>query len=135
MSANHSNGEQATYGKTDSRFIGVHRSNLKSDLIEITEDKLENILMKHESKLGLKKAWIAPLGLLLTIVATLISAEFKDALGVPKATWSAFFILAALLSAVWLVASVVRLVMGRKECSIDALIAQVKNSSGEPPVT
>ena len=36
----------------ESKFVDKHRSNVKSDLIEITEDKLENILLKH-----LKKNW------------------------------------------------------------------------------
>ena len=39
---------KATYsGSDDSRFVGEIRSNVKSDVIEITADKLENILLKH----------------------------------------------------------------------------------------
>ena len=34
----------------ESKFVDKHRSNVKSDLIEITEDKLENILLKHLKK-------------------------------------------------------------------------------------
>ena len=40
------------------KFVGQVCINTQSDLIEITEDKLENILIKHLKYLSLKKSFI-----------------------------------------------------------------------------
>ena len=39
---------------SNSKFVDKIRSNTKSDLIEITEDKLENILLKQFLKKSIK---------------------------------------------------------------------------------
>ena len=64
-------------GDSDSRFVDKHRRNTKSDLIEITEDKLENILLKHLSKLEMQKRWLLPFSILLSVSLTLASANFR----------------------------------------------------------
>jgi|SRR5690554_6300445 len=115
----------------ESRFIAERRSNVKSDLIEITEDKLENILLKHLKKMGVRKGWIAPLGLFISVILANISATFDQKFGVPASTWEAVFILAAIGSGIWLVASLLAMWLNWKESKIDFLICQIKNSEQE----
>jgi len=115
----------------ESRFIAERRSNVKSDLMEITEDKLENILLKHLKKMGVRKGWIAPLGLFISVILANISATFDQKFGVPASTWEAVFILAAIGSGIWLVASLLAMWLNWKESKIDFLICQIKNSEQE----
>jgi hypothetical protein len=118
----------------DSRFVNKKTSNIKSDLIEITEDKLENILLKHLKKMGTRKGWIAPLGLFISVVLANTTAIFAEKFGIPSSTWEALFILSAIASGIWLAVSIVMIFVNWKESSIECLIGQVKNSSAEKGV-
>lgn len=125
--------QPATYeteGGAEEKFVDKRRSNVKSDLIEITEDKLENILLKHLSKLEIRKGWVAPLGVFVSVLLATLSATFNDKFGIIAATWEAIFLLVVAVSAVWLVVSLVRMVANWKQSSIDFLICQIKRVDG-----
>jgi hypothetical protein len=49
-----------------------------------------------------KRNWIAPLGILVTIIVTLVTSDFKN-VGLNAATWQSMFIIAGLISLGWLV--------------------------------
>jgi hypothetical protein len=44
---------------------------------------------------------VGPLGILLAVVLALVTADFKNALGVPQGAWEGMFLLAALVAAIW----------------------------------
>ena len=46
-------------------------SNVDQVVIHITEDRLRLILGDYESRIGERRAWLAPLGVFVTILATL----------------------------------------------------------------
>ncbi len=115
----------------DGRFVRNRRSNVKSDLIEITEDKLENILLKHLNKMLIRKSWITPFTLLVTIVLVLISATFKDKFGVASSVWEAIFIVGTIISVGWLLFTVRKIYSNYKFSSIDDLILVIKDSKRE----
>ncbi len=112
----------------DSKFIDQRRTNVKSDLIEITEDKLENILLKHLHRLGVRKSWITPLSLLVTIILANLSATFGDKFGIKGSVWEAFFLLVTIGSSIWLVVSIILIIINWKESSLTNLIAIIKNA-------
>ena len=114
-----------------SKFINQRRTNVKSDLIEITEDKLENILLKHLQQLELRKAWKTPLMLLVTIILANLTATFGNKFGIEGAVWEAFFLLITIASGVWLVVSIVRIIARWKKSSLANLIAIIKNARDE----
>ncbi|WP_323775121.1 hypothetical protein [Alcanivorax sp.] len=114
--------------ENESRFISERRSNVKSDLIEITEDKLENILLKHLKRMGTRKGWLAPLGLCISFILANVSATFSAKFGIPASTWEAVFILAAIGSSIWLLVSIVSMCANWKESSTDSLISKIKAS-------
>src|SRR5438552_360925 len=87
----------------------VH-SNVNQEIVVTTVDKLRLCLMRNYAHLTAKTAWTTPLGVLLTLAATLCAAEFRDTLGIKKEYWWALFMLAAASAAAWLVASLYRLV-------------------------
>src|SRR5687767_14430668 len=109
----------------ENRFIDNRRSNVKSDLIEITEDKLEIILMKHIERMQLRKRWLLPLGFLVSVVLTLTTAQFNDSLGLKADVWHAFFLLLAIGSGIWLVVDLITLIRCWGKSTLDYLISQI----------
>lgn len=75
--------------------------NLSQEAIVITEDKVRLCLIAHLKALEAKKDWIAPAGVLLTIVGTFATTTFHDA-GLSAATWQAVVIIAGVMTLVWL---------------------------------
>ena len=120
---------EATYTfEAEDKYVDKHYANVKSDVIEITHDKLENVLLKFYQKHLLRFAWFNPLSLGIGLALTLTTADFKaNALGIEGATWKAIFILALCGSAIWLVISLFRLVIGWNETSLEFLIDRIKN--------
>lgn len=93
-----------------SRSITV-TTNLDMNIVVTTRDKISNALHEMLPKFTRRTAWVAPAGLSLTLVTTLLSASFKDPLfGVDAAVWNAIFLLGAFASGVWLVTSLVMLI-------------------------
>ena len=119
----------ATYTYTgEDKFVDKRYANVKSDVVEITHDKLENVLLKFYQKHLLRSAWFNPLSLGIGLALTLTTAEFKAvALGIDGATWKAVFILALLASVAWLTVNVFRLATSWRETSIGYLINRIKN--------
>ena len=112
----------------DSKFINQIRSNVKSDLIEITADKLENILLKHMSKVGVRKSWLTPLALFLTVLLANLTATFSKKFGIDGPVWQAIFILGTIVSLVWLLFIIFRIWACWKTCSLEHLISIIKNA-------
>lgn len=119
----------ATFSSTgDEKFVDKRYANLKSDVVEITHDKLENVLLKFYEIHLLRTAWFNPLSLGIGVALTLTTADFKkEALGIEGATWKAIFLLALIFSLIWLVVNLSRLAINWRETSIDALINKIKN--------
>lgn len=86
--------------------------NIGQKYVTTTEDKIRICLQKHLPHITLNKQnheWIAPTGVLLTLIATLVTtSEFKDFI-IPKHVWHATFILAVVFSFAWLLRSLYKL--------------------------
>lgn len=123
----------ATYTSgNDDRYVDKHYANVKSDIIEITHDKLENVLLKFYERRLLLSAWFNPFSIILSVALTLTTAEFKATVfSIEGPTWKAIFLVALFLSIAWLVFLWVKLLMYRNETSIESLINRIKNV-GEP---
>ena len=91
-------------------------------VIKITVDRLSLILHKHASSIEERKGWIAPLGILITILVVLLTANFKDIIWSPD-TWAALFVLSAGLSFLWLIKSLWKAYQSE---TIDNLIEKIK---------
>ena len=114
-----------------SEFVDQIRSNIKSDLIEITEDKLENILLKHLKKMAITQSWITPASLFLTILLIFLTANFKDFAGLDKSVWTALFVLLLIGTFFWSIYSIYQAITNTKKTSIDYLIREIKNKRDE----
>jgi len=116
-----------SYNRKTVNVSTVH-SNLEQQLIQITEDKLENILLKHIKSLNIKDSWISPTSIFITVVIAKTTATFDESLGLSAATWEAFFILLGVASLGWLGRNVVKIYKTREHSSIKHLICKIKNS-------
>lgn len=114
----------------DSKFIAQVRSNVKSDLIEITEDKLEVILLKHLRSCDTRWSWIAPLSVFLSLLLAIITTTFVDSLQLKADTWHAIFILLCAASGGWLLVSLIRMLWFWNSASIAFLITTIKKADG-----
>jgi hypothetical protein len=113
-------------------LAGTMYTNVKSDIIQITHDKLENVLIKFYQNYPLRSAWFNPFSLAITIILTLSTTDFKaNALGLDAATWKSIFHLVLVASVIWLGYNLLKLFIARKKISLEYLIGQIKNST--PP--
>jgi hypothetical protein len=99
-----------TTGLTDQVIQGstVH-SNVAQEFIVTTRDKLELCLNHHKEKVEARQQWPVPFGIFITVLLTLLTADFKEkALGIPKDIWFTIFLMVGALSAVWLVYSLLK---------------------------
>jgi hypothetical protein len=90
-------------------------------------DKLKNQLIEYQELLKSKIDWVTPLGILITIIAALVVADFKDTLGIKADIWNAVFILSLFISFVWLIVSIYRSYKASKNSNIDKLVEKIRN--------
>jgi len=115
----------------DSKFIDKRRINTKSDLIEITEDKLENILLKHLEKISIRKAWVVPLSIFITVLLANLTSTFTKKFGISGEIWEALYLLLSIGSGVWLLVSLLRAFATKEKGTIPELVAVIKNSESQ----
>ena len=73
-------------------------SNTKSSIIKVTEDKLIIALNRYILKIKKSKDWIGATATSLSILATLLTSDFHDAIGISKAHWEVVFGIALVVS-------------------------------------
>lgn len=114
---------------SDTRFVKQICTNTQSDLIEITEDKLEIIFIKFLSKYTKSKYWVTSLTVVLTILIAILTADFnKDFLSISKDIWSAIFYLGLFLSFILFIYSMYFAIKHRNDIKIEKLLKTIKNN-------
>ncbi len=113
---------------SNNKFINKKCCNTKSDLIEITEDKLENILSRFISNLRKVQIWLTPLSLFITILISILTAEFnKEFIGISKEIWTAIFYICLVASFIWLIVSIIYSICFYKKTRLKNVIGEIKN--------
>jgi hypothetical protein len=112
------------YSQIQAPIRQVH-TNLDQEVIQITEDKLRLVLNEHLAHISNRQGWIAPLGLLVAIVTTLVTSTFRD-VGLKSPTWEAIFWLVGVATSVWLIRSSFRALHAP---TLDDVVERVKNRS------
>lgn len=109
------------------QLVSVERVslNVKQSVIVTTEDKIRLSLDSYLRSSQRHTDWVAPLSLLITIIATLVTATFND-LGLSSATWKAIFVIAGIGSAIWLIKALLAL---RNMTTIEELIDEIKTGN------
>jgi hypothetical protein len=103
--------------------------NLEQVVIVTTEDKLRICLQNAIAHLGTKREWWTPVALLVTLALTLTTAEFKDQLAIPAATWKAFFLFLTVASLIWTIVAIWKAF--RVKVSVESIISEIKQQPSE----
>lgn len=106
--------------------VNRYHKNVSQEVVEITTDRLRIILSKHIKNVEKEKDWQVSLGILLALSASLLTADFKAALGVEAGVWKSLFILGTIASSVWLFICVIRLFQKQ---NLDDLIKKITNEN------
>lgn len=80
--------------------------NLKQTCILTTEDKIRLCLNEHLQKMSKKTSWAAPLGIFVTLIASLLTTDtFHPILGLSGENWHSIFIFSSFLVLIWFIKS------------------------------
>jgi len=118
---NNDNHDSYNLGDIDAVEVSI---NTGQRIIATTEDKLRLQLMLNRDDIQSREKWIAPFGVALTLLLTLITTDFHD-FGLAAAVWHAIFIISLLLAIFWLIRT---LVQRPKRQSIEQFISKIKYS-------
>lgn len=105
------------------KVVDVH-VNVDQELIQITEDKLRLILKDHLESTTQSGGWIAPFGIIVSIITTFCTAKFDNFLGLNPDFWKALFVFVGIASLVWLIIAINK---QSKAMSFNDFIDRVKN--------
>ena len=105
--------------------VKIIHSNLEQEVIQITEDKLRLSLNEYLVRIEKSKDWIAPFGILLTLLVTFETADFKEFFFSIE-TWKAVYLIATIGSIGWLIQA---LYSRLSSISVDDLISKIKDPS------
>lgn len=101
--------------------------NISQAVIITTEDKIRICLDKHVKTAERKQSWIAPAGILLAVITTLVTTSFQPVL-LKAETWQALFIVVGVGSLVWLLLSL-RYAFG--SLTTDQIIQELRPTSNQ----
>jgi len=103
--------------------------NVAQEFIMITEDKTYRCLREWKDSIETRNTWIAPVSLLVPLVLTFVTADFKDAFGIAKNTWQAVFMIGIVLASLWTISEIVKLVKQRGSPTVEELIQDLKKGA------
>ena len=111
---------------TEFKYIENERQNIKTDLITITKDKLENILLKYSDQSKKRPDWKTPFSVFITTLLSVLTSDFNDFL-LQKENWKVLYILIIICSFISFLVNLIRCIKNSKRNSIDSLINQIAN--------
>ena len=103
--------------------IEDHR-NTDQSLIHITEDKLRLILTQHHVGIPDKNQWQTPLSILIAIIITFCTTDFKNAFGLEKQVWKALFLVSLISTFAWTIYAAWK---AWKAPKLEDVITRIKN--------
>lgn len=96
--------------------------NVSQEVIVTTEDKIRLCLSRHLNRMEKKSGWIAPLGVFITIIITLVTTSFNKVIFEPL-TWEAIFIISGIITSGWLIYSIIQALKSKR---IEDVIEELK---------
>ena len=119
------------FAEVQQKFKEYNKVHFEKILIT-NEDELYKYLSKHLKYIKKGRGWIAPLSILITIVAVFSTSTFKSSFGLNPDTWPAIFVIIGVISFIWFVLSMMSVIKERKSKEIENIvkdiITELKNS-------
>lgn len=111
---------------TNNPMVDKFYDNTQSNIIRITEDKLQVILYKNKEAIERKSNFLTPLTLLISLILTLFTSNFKDFLTISKNTWQGFYMFCVLALFIWLC---IELKNKKKIISVEELLENIRTQN------
>lgn len=111
--------------KAQESFVGDVITVVSSDLIKITEDKLENILNKNVQKMKKPKDILTSFGLCISLYSLVFEANLNDIGGFSGETIRGFFLLLLVISIFFFLCTVFNSIFNRVTAS--NIIREIKH--------
>ena len=108
-----------------SKNLTIH-TNVNQEIIITTADKIKIVLIDTKEILTSQRDWWTPFGLTVSFIATLCTADFKETFGMSKDFWHALFVLFTIVSIIWLIKSVIKLIRNWGKNDLNSIIEQIK---------
>lgn len=106
--------------------------NTNRNIIIISDDKLELNAMKFKNCIESRAGLLGWGGMLVSVILTLVTADFHDLLGVSNSVIHAFFYLVALTIGIVMIVNIGKLIYGyyrkRNVLSVEDFITMCRNS-------
>ena len=106
----------------------IHK-NLDQNILAVSEDKLRLCLIEHREALSSRLKWLTPFTLLLSLVATISTSTFHETAGIKPESWFAVFLICSVLSLIWFLYEIAKMIVTWKNGSVDKLIQSIKNNT------
>lgn len=110
--------------------------NFNQEFIVTTADKVKLCLLKHKQALKAQIKWVAPLGIFIALLTTLLTSSFNNTLGQGPEFWKSLFIISTFVSFFWFIYELVKTIMINKkgEGKVENIIIELKKSSNKSEV-
>jgi hypothetical protein len=108
------------------RLIQRVDTNVTQEIIVTTADKARLCLRDTFQRMESRRAWIAPAGVLTTLLVVLPTTTFQDFLTLSKDFWKACVSIGAVVSFFWLIACLLRLT---KSVTVEEIIGRLRTTS------
>lgn len=106
-------------------------TNVTQQIIVTTADKARLCLIQALHRLERRNAWIAPAGILATLIVVFPTTTFQDFLGMSKEYWKAIFSVATVATLIWLVVCLVRI---QRSLTIEEIVEHLRTDSLATPL-
>jgi len=120
---------QIDFKKEIAEQLTVH-TNIGQEVVVTTVDKLRLCLIQNRDYRTIKREWLTPLGIFLTLLTTLVAADFRQFV-FNADVWVAIYFLGALISFIWFCWSAYKAWQNRGRGSIDDIVEELKPKNTE----
>lgn len=105
------------------------QTNISQEIIVVSADKAKLCLIHYKDILKSQTDWMAPAGILISLVTSLFATDFKNFLGIQAEVWRAIYILLSIVTSIWFLITLSRAYKNRNKGDIEELIKMLKNSN------
>jgi len=109
---------------TNNPMVDQFYDNTQSNIIRITDDKLKVILLENKETIVKNHDYLAPLTLIISLILTFCTTDFKDFLSIGSASWKGLYLALTAGAVVWLIITIRH---RNKSITIDELITKIRN--------
>ncbi len=106
--------------------------NLSQEIIVTNTDKVKIILSDHHKIIKRKIEWLNPLGIFVTVLATLLTAQFNKVVwGIEAVLWKAIFVVTGIAAFGYSIYLIIYAIKYFNNGTVEEFIEKLKNQSQE----